>query len=70
MISCASNYQLFPCPVSLCWMRLDKEAAVCWNANCLTLLMAAKNSAGDFRRAFEYMGVFEIIPVSWRAFSA
>ena len=70
MISCASNYQLFPCPVSLCWMRLDKEAAVCWHANCLTLLMAAKNSAGDFRRAFEDIVVFVIIPVSWRAFSA
>lgn len=70
LISCASNYQLFTCPVSLCWVRLDKEAAVCWNANCLPLLMAAKNSAGDFRRAFEYIGVCAIIPVSWRAFSA
>ena len=70
LTSRASNYQLFSCPVSLCWMRLDKEAAVCWHANRLPLLMAAKNSAGDFRRAFEDIVVFVIIPASWRAFSA
>jgi len=51
-------------------VRLDKEAAVCWHANRLPLLMAAKNSAGDFRRAFEDIVVFVIIPASWRAFSA